>query len=76
MSERHTQEIKALLWERLGYERRGLEDRVAQIDALLAQLDYHAEDPVTVETAAVAPEVERAVMKRVTRKKKVARGDN
>lgn len=55
--------IEALLVERLGYERRGLKDRVAQVDAALRELDFdhkYMTQPVT-ETAAIQPEVERAI---------------
>lgn len=47
-------EVEALLIEREGYVRRGLRDRVAQVDAQLAQFG------VAVETASVQPEVETA----------------
>lgn len=54
--------IGALLTEREGYVRRGKLDRVAQVDALLAQLGY------AVETASVEPTVEKAAMKRGRKK--------
>ena len=33
-------QIEALLVERLGYERRGLKDRVKEVDAALRELDF------------------------------------
>jgi hypothetical protein len=46
--------VEALLIEREGYLRRGLKDRVAQVDAQLAQFG------VAVEVASVAPKTETA----------------
>lgn len=70
MSERNTQEIKALLWERVGYERRGLKDRVAQIDRALADLGFTGSSTVgEPEAAVIVPSAERAAMKRAPRKK-------
>lgn len=37
--------IEALLWERKGYVVRGLDDRVAAVDASLAALGYEVEKP-------------------------------
>lgn len=37
--------IKTLLWERVGYVRRGLEDRIAAVDAELRKLGYRVERP-------------------------------
>lgn len=48
-------QIEALLTEREGYRRRGLKDRVAQVDAALAALGHK-----TVETASAEPRAERA----------------
>ena len=71
MKERNDQEIKALLWERVGYERRGLKDRVAQIDCALAALGYSGSaSPGGPETTAVEPPAERATMNRPNRKKR------
>lgn len=50
--------VQALLDERTGYIRRGLKDRVAQVDAALKQ--YNVEVDIDVEVAAVKPEVEQA----------------
>lgn len=47
--------IEALLAEREGYKRRGLKDRVKQVDDILASLGHKA-----VETAAIEPGTERA----------------
>lgn len=47
-------EVEALLIEREGYLRRGLRDRVAQVDAQLAQFGF------AVESASVQPAVETA----------------
>lgn len=59
--------IKALLAEREGYVKRGLKDRVAQIDALLKQ-----EGNIEVEeTAAIEPEVEVAAKVKKPTKRKV-----
>lgn len=62
-------QIEALLVERLGYERRGLTDRVAAVDERLKQLGYKT-DSVAVETAAVEPSAERSV-KRKSKKREV-----
>ena len=62
--------IDALLAERAGYERRGLKDRVKAVDAALRELGfdnkYMSEE---VETAAVEPVLETAVLKRGKKKK-------
>lgn len=47
-------EVEALLIEREGYVRRGLNNRVAQVDAELAKFG------IATETASVAPKVETA----------------
>lgn len=39
--------IEALLWERKGYITRGLDDRVAGVDAALAALGYEVEKPAS-----------------------------
>lgn len=60
----HDRTVQALLFERMGYERRGRLDRVAQVDALLAQLG------IAVETASVEPQVETATRKKPLKRKK------
>jgi hypothetical protein len=57
--------IQALLIERLGYERRGLTERVKQVDELLARLGYQTE-----ETATLEPQKETATRKRPLRRTK------
>ena len=47
-------EVESLLMEREGYLRRGLKDRIAQVDAQLALFG------VAVESASVAPSTETA----------------
>jgi hypothetical protein len=58
--------IQALLVERLGYQRRNLPHRVAQIDELLSRLGVS----VAVETATVEPQSETATRKKPLRRKK------
>lgn len=58
--------IEALLAERKGYERRGLTDRVAEVDAMLARLGVFTE----TETATAQPQVETAARKKPLRRKK------
>ena len=63
--------IRALLLERLGYERRGLMNRVALVDAQLREVGYehkYLTEP-EIETAAVEPAVELAAVKRGKKKK-------
>lgn len=60
----HNSTVQALLIERIGYERRGRLDRVAQLDALLARMG------VAVETASIEPQVETAARKKPARRKK------
>ena len=64
-------QIEALLVERAGYEKRGLKDRVAAVDAALRELDFDHKYMVEteIETAALEPFVERAVVK-ATKKRK------
>lgn len=52
--------VEALLFEREGYLRRGLRDRVAQVDRELARLGFHVTDDDLPETA-VPGDPERAV---------------
>jgi len=59
-------QIRALLTEREGYVRRGLTDRVRQVDDALAALG-HVE--TVRESASVEPETERATVRRPTRRK-------
>ena len=61
-------QIEALLVERLGYERRGLKDRVKACDDALAALGYKSK-VAEVETAAVEPVAERAVRKVASKRK-------
>ena len=49
--------IEALLWEREGYVRRKLADRVKQVEAELKQLGH----AITQETATAEPSQERAM---------------
>lgn len=61
--------IEALLVERVGYERRGLKDRVAAVDVQLRALGYksaHLDDKV--ESATVEPPAERAIQKRAQKR--------
>lgn len=51
-------QIAALLTEREGYARRGLDDRVAQVDAQLDAQGYRREKPARRERA-VKPAVEK-----------------
>lgn len=56
--------IEALLVERAGYEKRGLANRVKAVDAALRELDFdHKYMSDEIETAAIEPVVERAVIK-------------
>ena len=65
-------QIEALLIEREGYVRRGKQDRVKAVDETLRQLGYGSavRESEPVEVAVVEPE-ERAVVKKVVRKRKV-----
>lgn len=60
--------IVALLVEREGYARRGLKQRVADVDTLLAAAGV--DTPGTVETASAEPAVETAAVKR-SRKRRI-----
>ena len=64
-------QIEALLVERAGYEKRGLKDRVASVDAALRELDFDHKYMVEtqIETAALEPVVERAVVKAAKKRK-------
>ena len=61
--------IDALLVERAGYERRGLEDRVKAVDAALRELGFDHKYMPEVEVASVEPVVEKSVLKRGKKKK-------
>jgi hypothetical protein len=61
-------QIDALLFEREGYVRRGLKDRVKACDDALAQLGYKSK-VAEVETAAVEPVAERATRKAAPKRK-------
>jgi hypothetical protein len=60
----HNGTVQALLIERIGYERRGLTHRVAQVDELLARLG------IAVESAAVEPQAETATRKKPLKRKR------
>jgi hypothetical protein len=63
-------QIDALLFEREGYLRRGLKDRVKAVDAALRELGFdHKYMTDEVETAAVEPVVERAARKAASKRK-------
>ena len=64
-------QIEALLVERAGYEKRGLKDRVASVDAALRELDFDHKYMVEteIETSAFEPAVERAVVKAAKKRK-------
>lgn len=60
--------VEALLTERIGYVRRGLKDRVSQVDAILNKFNVKVDADIDIEVAAVKPEVEQAaVAKKVKR---------
>jgi hypothetical protein len=64
--------IEALLIERSGCERRGLKDRIKQIDAALREVGFdhkYMTDEPEIETAALQPVVERAVVKAAKKRK-------
>lgn len=63
-----TSQIEALLIEREGYVRRGLKDRVKQVDDVLSALGYKQSAPKQ-ENATVEPEAERAVVPRASKRK-------
>ncbi len=60
--------IAALLQEREGYQRRGLKDRVALVDAQLKQIGYQSKSDA-VEVAAVDYQTENAAAPKVRKKK-------
>jgi hypothetical protein len=59
--------IDGLLQERLGYERRNLKDRVAEVDKQLSAFGYKKAAPI--ETAAIETEVETATVPKARKKK-------
>ena len=64
-------QIEALLFERSGYEVRGLKDRVKAVDAALRELGFehkYSSEP-EIETASIEPVSERAVRKAVSKRK-------
>ena len=61
-------QIEALLVERLGYERRGLKDRVKACDESLRALGHSVKTP-EIETATIEPVAERATRKAVSKHK-------
>jgi hypothetical protein len=64
-------QIEALLVERAGYEKRGLKNRVASVDAALRELDFDHKYMVEteIETASFEPAVERAIVKAAKKRK-------
>ena len=63
--------VEALLVERAGYERRGLKDRIKAVDAALREVgfDHKYMSEPEIETAAIEPVVERAVVKAAKKRK-------
>ena len=63
--------VESLLVERAGYERRGLKDRVKAVDAALREVgfDHKYMSEPEIETAAIEPIVERAVVKAAKKRK-------
>ena len=63
--------VESLLVERAGYERRGLKDRVKAVDAALREVgfDHKYMSEQEIETAAIEPVVERAVVKAAKKRK-------
>jgi hypothetical protein len=63
--------IESLLVERAGYERRGLKDRIKAVDAALREVgfDHKYMSEPEIETAAIEPVAERAVIKAAKKRK-------
>jgi hypothetical protein len=63
--------IESLLVERAGYERRGLKDRIKAVDAALREVgfDHKYMSEPEIETAAIEPVAERAVIKASKKRK-------
>ena len=63
--------IESLLVERAGYERRGLKDRIKAVDTALREVgfDHKYMSEPEIETAAIEPVVERAVVKAAKKRK-------
>ena len=67
----HSNYLDALLTERAGYERRGLTDRVRQIDAALRDIGFeHKYLTTPVETATAVPQTETAALPKARTRKK------
>ena len=64
----HSKQINALLTERVGYERRGLTDRVRQIDDALREVGFEHE--YLTETATIKPDTERAIKPKARKRTK------
>ena len=64
----NTKLVDALLIERAGYERRGLSERVKQVDSALRELGF--EHKYLTETASVTPDAERAIKPKARRRTK------
>jgi hypothetical protein len=63
-------QIESLLFEREGYVRRGLKDRIKAVDAALRELGFdHKYMTDEVETASVEPTTERTVRKAAPKRK-------
>jgi hypothetical protein len=63
-------QVNALLVERAGYVRRGLKDRVKQVDDALSALGYKMRDEAPAkETASHEPEIERATSSRAPKRR-------
>ena len=62
--------VEALLIERASYEKRGLANRVKAVDAALREVGFdHKYMADEIETAAIEPVVERAVIKPVKKRR-------
>jgi hypothetical protein len=67
----HSKYIDALLFERAGYEKRGLTDRVRAIDAALREIGFdHKYLSTPVETATAVPQAETAALPKTRARKK------
>ena len=67
MQTREGKLITALLVERLGYEVRGLHERVALVNQALRDLGYDEQD-APIEATTVAPATERAAKRRAKKR--------
>lgn len=68
MANKDKEFLTSLMAERLSYVRRGLTDRVKEIDVILKR--YAVADSSDVEAAVIDVEAERAVAPKVKRKKR------